>query len=140
MRITGLSFGLLALCFAVLAAEETPRAAIAGIAVALSEGDPDAVLSYFDSQMKDFGAIEANVEAITAQTDVSCALDIVSDDESAGVHKLDVDWFMEMKTQGNTPQLERRRERVQIEMRQIKGRWKITALKPLAILAPIQIR
>ncbi len=87
--------------------------------------------------MKDFGAIEANVEALAAQTDVSCAIEIVTDDESNGVHKLDLDWFMEIETQDDNPQVERRRERVQVEMRQIKGRWKITAMSPLTILEPI---
>ena len=122
-----------------MAAEQTPFAAIADIATALSENDPDGVLRYFDSQMKDYGAIEADIEALAAQADVSCAIDIVKDDESNGVHKLDLDWFMELKSQGGNPQLERRRERVQVEMRQVKGKWKITALSPLSILGPIQI-
>jgi hypothetical protein len=143
MRITGLSFGLLFLgftsCLAAMAAEQTPLAAIADLATALSESDPDGVLRYFDSQMKDYGTIEADIEALTAQADVSCAIDIVKDDESNGVHKLDLDWFMELKSQGASPQVERRRERVQIEMREIKGKWKITALSPLSILGPIQI-
>ena len=141
MRITGLSFGLLLFsCFVMVAAEQTPFAAIADLATALSENDPDGVLRYFDSQMKDYGAIEADVEALAAQADISCAIDIVKDDESNGVHKLDLDWFMELKSRGNSPQLERRRERVQIEMREIKGRWKITVLSPLSILEPIHIR
>ena len=139
MRITGLSFGLLLFCFTMVAAEQTPFAAIADLATALSENDPDGVLRYFDSQMKDYGAIEANVEALAAQADVSCAIDIVRDDESNGIHKLDLDWFMELKSQGANPQVERRRERVQVEMREIKGKWKITALSPLSILGPIQI-
>src|SRR3984957_7172328 len=139
MRITGLSFGLLLFSFLAVAAEQTPFAAIAELATALGENDPDGVLRYFDSQMKDYGAIEADVEALAAQADISCAIDIVKDDESNGVHKLDLDWFMELKSQGASPQGERRRERVQIEMREVKGKWKITALSPLTILGPIQI-
>ena len=143
MRITGLSFGLLLFsCFVSClnaAAEQTPLAAIADLATDLSESDPDGVLRYFDSQMKDYGTIEADIEALTAQADISCAIDIVKDDESNGVHKLDLDVFMELKSQGGNSQLERRRERVQVEMREIKGKWKITALSPLSILGPIQI-
>jgi hypothetical protein len=141
MRITGLSFGLLLFsCFVAMAAEQTPLTVIANLATAFSEGDPDGVLRYFDSQMKDYGSIEANVEALAAQADVSCAIDIVKDDESNGIHKLDLDWFMELKSQGDNPQLERRRERVQVEMREIKGKWKIIALSPLSIFEPIHIR
>jgi hypothetical protein len=144
MRITGLSFGLLLFCCFVsclnAAAEQTPLAAMADLATALSESDPDGVLRYFDSQMKDYGAIEANVEALAAQADVSCAIDIVKDDESNGVHKLDLDWFMELKSQGDNAQLERRRERVQVEMQQIKGKWKITVFSPLSVLEPMHLR
>ena len=99
-------------------------------------------LSSFDSQMKDFGTIEANIEALTAQADVACSIDIVTDEESDGVHKLDLDWFMELKPTGdnNDPQIERRRVRVQVEMKLIKNRWKITSLAPLSILDPIRIQ
>ena len=142
MRITALSAGVVLSCIVLLAADRTPFASIANLASALSQNDPDDALSYFDSQMKDFGAIEANVEALTAQTDVACSIDIVSDEEAGGVHKLDLDWFMELKPQGdnNDPQVERRRVRVQVEMKLIKNRWKITSLAPLSILDPIKIQ
>jgi len=147
MRITALSFGALLFCIAcfcytTLAADRTPFASIANLASALSQNDPDEALSYFDSQMKDFGAIEANIEALTAQAEVACAVDIVGDEESAGVHKLDLDWFMELKPQGdnNDPQIERRRARVQVEVKLIKNRWKIISLSPLSIFDPIQIQ
>lgn len=114
--------------------------AIASLATALSENDPDAALRAFDSSIKDYGTIEANVEALAAQADVSCAIDVVTDQESDGFHKLDLDWFMELKSQGDIPQTERRRQRVQVEMHLIKGSWKITAISPLSILGPINIR
>jgi len=147
MRITGLSFGIFffciaCFCYTTLAADRTPFASIASLATALSQNDPDEALSYFDSQMKDIDAIEANIEALTAQSDISCAVDIVMDEETNGVHKLDLDWFMELKPQGdnNDPQVERRRVRVQVEMKLIKNRWKITSLSPLSIFDPIQIK
>jgi hypothetical protein len=142
MRITGLSLGVFLFCIAVLAKDETPFASISNLATAISQNDPDEALSYFDSQMKDFGTIEANIEALTAQADVSCAIDVVGDQEVNGVHKLDLDWLMELKPQGdnNEPQVERRRVRVLVEMKQIKNRWKITSLSPLSVLDPIKIQ
>jgi hypothetical protein len=143
MRITGRSVqrgALLLIGIALLAADETPLASLANLSTALSENDPDSALSYFDSQMKGYSTIDANLDALTAQTDISCAIDIVMDEESKGVHKLDLDWFMELKSRGDDPQLERRRERVQVEMRQIKGRWKIMSMSSLSILDPIHIK
>ena len=138
MRITALS--ALLCCIALLAADQTPLASLANLATALSENDPDGALGYFDSQMKEYPTIDANIEALTAQADISCAIDIVTDEESNGVHKLDLDWYMQLKSQGDDTQLERRRERVQVQMRQTKGRWKITSLSPLSILEPIRIK
>jgi hypothetical protein len=139
MRITALS-ALLLVGIALLAAEETPLASLANLATALSENDPDSALSYFDSQMKGYSTIDANLDALTAQTDISCAIDVVTDEESNGLHKLDLDWLMQLKSRGDDAQVERRRERVQVEMRQVKGRWKITSMSPLSILDPIHIK
>jgi hypothetical protein len=123
----------------VPAADQTPFTSLAKLATALSESDSDSALEYFDSQIKSYGEIEQKIEALTAQADISCAIDIVTDEEAGGVHKLDLDWFMQLKSQIDDSQLERRRERVQVEMRQIKGVWKITSIAPMKIFDPLQI-
>ena len=143
MRITALKVCVPLVVFAtgalVLAAEKTPLASLANLATALTESDADGALDLFDSKMKTYPEIEQKLEALTAQDDINCSIDVVSDEESAGVHKLDLDWFMQLKSQIDDSQLERRRVRVQVEMRQIKGAWKITALSPVSIFDPLQI-
>jgi hypothetical protein len=143
MRITALSavvpLAVLAAGVA-LAADQTPFASLANLATALSESDSDSALEYFDSHMADYGEIEQKIEALTTQADISCAIDIVTDTEAGGIHKLDLDWFMQLKSQIDDSQLERRRERVQVEMRQIKGVWRITSISPISIFGPLQIR
>jgi hypothetical protein len=145
MRITGHSVALAVMAagvafFPVLAAEQSPFASLADLATALSESDSDTALEYFDTQMKGYGDLERNIEAMTAQTDVSCAIDVVTDVEDNGVHKLDLDWYMQLKPVNDSSQLERRRERVMVEMRLIKGKWKIISLSPASILDPLRIR
>jgi hypothetical protein len=125
---------------AVLAAEKTPFASLANLASALSQNDADGALEYFDSNMRSYGEIEQKLEALTAQADISCAIDIVTDVEGDGIHKFDLDWFMQLKSQTDDSQLERRRERLQVEMRQIKGVWKITALSPISIFEALKIK
>ena|ERR1700733_733069 len=142
MRITALRRYVPLAVFAagvLLAAEQTPVASVAKLASALSENDADDALEYFDSHMQSYGQIEQKLEALTAQAEISCAIDVVTDEESNGIHKLDVDWFMQLKSQIDDSQLERRRERVQVEMRQIKNVWKITSLSPITIFDPLQI-
>ena len=137
MRIIGPS---LLVCGLLLAAPQTPLSALAELASDLSQGDPASAIGMFDPQTTGYGQIEANIQALAAQTDVSCAIDIVSDDESAsGAHKLDLDWIMTLKSQADNVSVERRRERVQVEMKQIRGKWKITAFSPLNALDPIHV-
>jgi hypothetical protein len=140
-RTTGLS---LAACFLVAAAlpaaDQMPFSALAKLASSLSENDADGALEIFDAQMKNYGEIEQNIESITSQADISCDIEILADTEAGGVHKLDVDWFLQLKSQTDDSLLERRRERVQLEMRQIKGRWKIVSMSPQTILDPMQIK
>jgi membrane-bound lytic murein transglycosylase B len=142
MRITALRCCVPLAVFAagvLLAAEPTPFASLAKLASALSENDSDDALEYFDSHMQSYGQIEQKLEALTAQAEISCAIDVVSDVEANGVHKLDLDWFMQLKSQIDDSQLERRRERVQVEMRQFKNVWKITSLSPITMFDPLQI-
>jgi hypothetical protein len=124
----------------LLAAEKTPFASLASLATALSENDADGALEIFDSQMKSYPEIEQKLEALTAQADINCAIDVVTDEETNGLHKLDLDWFMQLKSQIDDSQLERRRERVQVEMRLVKGVWKITSLSPIGIFNNINIQ
>lgn len=126
--------------FLAQAAEKTPYTEIASLAAALGENNAAGAISYFDSHMSGYGDIEQKIEALTAQDEISCGIEVVSDAEKNGVHQLDLDWFMQLTTQGETKQMERRRQRVEVEMRQIKGKWKITALSPVGIFDPIVIQ
>jgi len=123
-----------------LAAESTPFTSIAKLATALSGSDAGGALDYFDSHMQGYGEIEQKIEALTAQADISCAIDVVTDVEAGGVHKLDLDWLMTLKpSYADAAKSERRRERVQVEMRQIKGVWKIDAITPLKIFDSVRV-
>jgi hypothetical protein len=151
MRITGLEraarpliLSVLTCAFVLAQTEATPwLPTIAKLASSLSQNDSVGALETLDAHMKDRGAIEADLEALAAQTDVLCAIDVVEDaveDKDTGdLHKLDVDWYMELKSRADGGPTERRRERVQIEVRLVKNKWKIVSISPMTILAPIHI-
>jgi len=112
---------------------------IAALANDLSEGDEPDALAVFSSAMSNYGEVSADIDALVNQTQILCAIDIVDDNESAGIHKLDTDWYLELKSSADAGPTERRRERVEIQIELIKGKWRITAISPLVILAPIKI-
>ncbi|MES1258340.1 MAG: hypothetical protein ABUS51_07910 [Acidobacteriota bacterium] len=129
--------GAVLLCrAAVCAADDTPLPALAQLASALSRNDAVAAAGVFDESMKDFATIESALEALAAQSDILCAVDVVSDREEGDFHSLDVDWYMELKSRTPSGPTERRRERVALRMRKIRGKWRITSFSPLRILAP----
>ena len=145
MPTTGLrwSFILLFAAGVCLAqTEDTPwLPVIAKLASSLSQNDSASAMEAFDSHMKDYGTIESNIDALVAQADVLCAIDVIQDNATpAGdVRTLDVDWYMTLKSQADAGPTERRRERVEVQIKKIRGKWKITSLVPLSILDPIHI-
>ena len=113
---------------------------LATLSASLSTNNASGALSVLDKQMPGYSGIEGNIEALTSQDDIATTIDVVSDDETAGVHKLDLDWFLQLTSRTNSNQLERRRVRVRVEMRQIKGKWKITAIEPVSIFDPLRVQ
>ena len=111
---------------------------ISSLANGLSENDGPGALSIFSSAIAGYGEISGDLDALTSQTDVLCAIDILADNETEGIHKLDTDWYLQLKSRADSGPTERRRERVQLQMEMSKGKWRITAISSLNILAPIK--
>jgi hypothetical protein len=151
MRITAPKLcrvGIFACAFlgAVLSAAQpdTPYTRLAKLASYISDGEPIGALEAFDKNIKRYGAITENLQALAAQAEVLCSIDVVEDKEAdndaSAVHHLDVDWYMMLKSRADTSLVERRRQRVAITFQLLKGAWRITSLTPEEILAPITIK
>jgi hypothetical protein len=136
MRTIALSLTVGLAAAAGMVAQNEPLATLAS---GLSQNDAVAAMSAFDGSAKERAAIESDIEALVAQAEILCALDVVEEKGAGDVRSLDVDWYMQLKSVASQGPTERRRERVQIEVSKIKGKWKITSLSPRSILAPIQI-
>jgi hypothetical protein len=156
MRITALSYALIC-CLVPLAASAAepdaspePRALytrIAKLASSLSGGEPIGAIASFDREMPGYASIAEHIQALTAQAEILCSIDIVADKEAgnpaADVHHLDLDWYMTLTSRAATGPVERRRLRVTVALRRIKTGpnedWRIISLTPDAIFAPIAI-
>ncbi len=102
--------------------------------------------------MQRYGAIAEKIQALSAQTEVLCSIDVVEDKEAdndaSDVHHLDLDWYMMVKSKTDTSLVERRRQRVAVTFQkfQVKsgrnsvGVWRITSLSPEEILAPLTVK
>jgi hypothetical protein len=118
----------------------TPLDRLARLATYLSENSAPEALACFDPRMKDYTAVQADIGAIGAQTDVLCAIDVVAEHGEGDERTLDTDWFIELRSQADGGPVERRRERVELQMKKEAGKWKIAAMAPVSILDPIHIQ
>jgi hypothetical protein len=131
--------GLLVLLAAPLFSAE-PQDAVAQLASALSANDSVNALVVFDSNMPGYGAIESNIGALVSQADVVCAIDVIEEKDEGAVRILNVDWFMDLKSQTPSGPVQRRREMVTLRMSPLRGKWKIISISPIKILDPLPVR
>ena len=110
---------------------------IAKLAADLNGKDESGALGAFDSQMKTYGEIDNDIDALMTQNDLLCAIDIVSDRQTGDIHNLELDWYFEIKSRADGGSARQRRETVHVELKQIKGKWKIDRFEPLTILSPV---
>jgi hypothetical protein len=141
MRTIALS--LLALC--IFGAEaDTPYTRLAKLATYISAGDTVGALEAFDKSLKNYGTISQDLAAFSSQADVLCSIDVVADkeadDAAADVHHLDLDWYMTLTSRADPALTEPRRMRVAVTIQRFNAKWRITALSPDSILAPISIK
>lgn len=111
-------------------------ALLAALASALSAGDPVSAMTVFDRAMANYSAIESNITATTAQDDVLCAIDVVEEKDGA----VDTDWYLELKSKSDGGQSERRRVRVELQVKSVGGKLKIIGFKPIEVLAPLIVK
>jgi len=110
---------------------------IAAVASNLSAGDAPGALAAFDSTADSYGQISNDIDALTSQSDVLCAIDIIADHETGGVHQVDTDWYLEIKPRADGAGAQRRRHRVSLRMELKRGKWKITAMDPFSVVSPV---
>jgi len=130
--------------FAIAASPDTPYTRVSKLASYLSDGEPVGALEAFDKKMPGYGEVAADVQALAAQNQVLCSIDVVGDkeqdDDSASVHHLDLDWYMTLTSRADEGLVERRRERVAVTLQRYGKDWRITSISPEQILAPLAVK
>ncbi len=142
MRTIALS--LLTVGLLLAADVDTPYTRIAKLATYISAGDTVGALETFDKSLPNYGEISEDLNALSAQSEVLCSIEVVgdkeADDAKSDVHHLDLDWYMRLTSVADLGVTEARRVRVAVTIERFKTKWRITALAPVTILAPITIK
>jgi hypothetical protein len=131
--------GLLVLLAARLLSAQ-PQDVIAQLASALGGNDSVNALAVFDSNMPGYSALEDSIGALAAQADIVCAIDVLDEKDEGAAKVLEVDWYMDLVSKSPSGPAQRRRERVVLRMILLHGKWRINAISPVNILAPLPVR
>ena len=132
-----------ALCFCVApAAANADADQISAVLLSLSTSLQDRNAAGFLDQVdrkrfSNYGALEDNVVAMTAQDEVASSIGILEQSRNGDIFELKLDWFLQLKRTGTEGPAERRRETVTCRIQHLGKRWKVTALAPLSFLRPM---
>lgn len=110
------------------------------LAAALSEGNGAAFLDRVDHAMPDYYKFEQYVDALIAQDEVACSIDILKQEGDDQVQTLQLDWLLQIHPRDVIGNVESRRQTVKARLERKKKKWKIVALEPITLFAPPGVR
>jgi hypothetical protein len=111
--------------------------ALMGIAGALSNSDGPRFMDYIDKSAPAYEDIQTDVTALTAQNTIAASLDVLKESGDDQHVEALVDWYMQINSDDMLEHATRRRMRVTVVERKIKGHWKVVSITPLSILDPV---
>lgn len=106
---------------------------LARMAAALAASDAAAFLRCFDESAADRPRLQALIEALLAQAEVTSSVDVI--EVAAGVAR--VDWYLEVRLRTPGTPVERRRGEVTVKLNERK---RVVELRPVEFFAPPSAR
>ncbi len=110
---------------------------LTAMASALSDGDSVKFMAYLDKTTPGYYDIQASVNALTAQQNVSASLDVLEETGNGKQVEDTVDWFLQCTSQDDLETVTRRRMRVKVTARLEGKRWVVVGIDPRSILDPV---
>lgn len=93
-------------------------------------------MSAVSKDMPDYDTLRNNVTALMNNAEVSASILPLMEDDAGESYKVDLDWFLEIRSLEQDGPVVRRREVVHCELHQEKKHWKVVSLKPIDFFAP----
>jgi len=115
--------------------EKDARDLIASAAGALSAGKAELFLDAFDPAMPGYDKLRYNVVGLTSQADVSCNIEVVSNEGDDTARSLTQDWILTVEQKDNNGGSTRRQKTVKCELKKTGKKWRIVAFDPLDLFA-----
>jgi hypothetical protein len=108
---------------------------IASAVTGLSAGKPEVFLEAFDPGMPDFEKLRNAVVGLTSQADLSCSIEILSDEGDETARTLTLDWILRIDQKDGAGSA-RRQKTVTCQVKKNGNKWRIVSFEPLDLFAP----
>jgi len=116
--------------------EKDARDLVASVAGALSAGKVELFLDFFDQGMPDFDKLRFNVSGLAEQSDVSCNVEITSNEGDDSERTLTLDWILTIEPKQDSPGAAEREKTVKCRLKKVGKKWKIASFEPVDLFAP----
>jgi murein L,D-transpeptidase YcbB/YkuD len=108
---------------------------IHSLADALSSGDTASFLDSFDHSMPDYDKLRNNVQGLVSQGDVSCNIEITSNDGDDSERTLTLDWILTLEPKEVSPGSKRWEKKAKCRIRKTGKKWKVVSFEPVDLFA-----
>ena len=109
------------------------------MAAALSDTNVPEFMGAFDKNMPGYGKLKTDVTALMTQADISSSIEPIKDEGDDAAHKMDLDWFLQVRSLSQAGPMVTRREIIHCELRKQGKHWKIVSLQPMEFFAPAKL-
>lgn len=109
-------------------------ALLGSLASYLSDGNATGALSAFSKNIDRYGSLQANINALTAQFDILCSIEVLEESGDDQHRTADAEWYFELHSKEESGPTERRQKTVKISFAKEGKSWKITGIEPRSIL------
>jgi len=117
-------------------AEKDARDLVASVAGALSTGKVELLLDSFDRAMPDYDKLRLLVAGLVEQADVSCNVEITSNEGDDSERSLTLDWILTIEPKQDSPGATQREKTVKCRLKKMGKKWKIVSFEPIDLFAP----
>jgi hypothetical protein len=108
----------------------------ASMAAALSDPNVPEFMKNFDKDMPGYDTLKIQIRALLTNADVSSSVEPVKDEGDESKRTVDLDWYLQIRSQYPTGPIVTRREVIHCELRKQGKHWKIVSLEPMEFFAP----
>lgn len=109
------------------------------LAAGLSDSNASEFMNAFDKNMPGYDKLKSEIGALMTHAEISSSVEPIKDDGDAAKRTVDLDWYLQVRSQLPDGPIVNRREVVHCELRKQGKRWKIVSLQPLEFFAPARL-